>query len=74
VAVVLPALRWHLIWFTPIALIGAYLYSLRGLFVLSNRVNEIAKSGISDPEQIKKSLEIEVEKYNRDSPEDAKMK
>jgi hypothetical protein len=67
-------LRWHLLWFTPVAILAAYFYALRRLFALSHRVNKIAKSGMSDPEQIRRALQGEVDEYNRDAPEDQQMR
>ena len=67
-------LRWHLLWFTPVAIVVAYFYALRRLFALSHRINKIAKSGMSDPEQIRRTLQGEVDEYNRDAPDDQRMR
>jgi hypothetical protein len=65
-------LRWHLLWFTPVAIFAAYFYALRRLFALSLRINQIAKSGMSDPEQLRRRLQDEVDEYNRNAPDDQK--
>ena len=67
-------LRWHLLWFTPLAIVAAYVYALRGLFALSHRVNKIAESGMSDPEEIRRALRGEVDEHNRDAPDDQKLR
>jgi hypothetical protein len=66
--------RWHLLWFTPVGLVVAYVYALRRLFALSHRVNKLTKSGMSDPEQIRCALQGEVDEYNRRAPDDQKMR
>lgn len=66
--------RWHLLWFTPLAIVAAYVYALRRLFALSRRVNKIAESGMSDPEEIRRALQDEVDEHNRNAPDDQKMR
>lgn len=66
-------LRWHLLWFTPIAIVTAYLYALRRLLALSRRINRIGGS-MSDPEQTRRAMQDEVAEYNREAPEDQKTR
>lgn len=66
-------LRWHLLWFTPVALVAAYFYALRRLFALSHRIDKIAESGMSDPEQIGRALQDAVDEHNRNASDDDKI-
>jgi hypothetical protein len=74
VAAVRPDLRWHLLWFTPVAIVAAYLYGLRRLFGLSRRLKKIGNTGMTDPEQIRRALQREIDEYNRTAPDDQKMR
>ena len=67
-------LRWHLLWLIPVVIVGAYFYSLRRLFGLMRRINKIQDAGLSDPEEIRRALQDEVDEYNRDAPDDQKMR
>jgi hypothetical protein len=66
-------LRWHLIWFIPAVLVVGYVYALRHLFALSHRLNQLGQSGISDPKQMRRAIQGEVEEYNRKAPDDSQM-
>lgn len=69
-----PWLRWQLVWYTPVALLCAYLFALRRLLLLSHRINKLAKGGVDDPEAFRKRLEQEVTRYNSGTDESSRMR
>jgi hypothetical protein len=69
-----PTLRWHLLWYTPVALIAAHLFALRRLFALSRRINRLGESGLSDPELLRRSIGEEVDRYNNSVGENEQFK
>ena len=69
-----PEWQWHLLWIIPFVIVAAYIYALRRLFALSHRVNQLTKSGASDPEQFRRALQGEVDEHNRVVPEDQRLR
>lgn len=74
VSALVPVLRWHLIWFTPLALAAAYTYALRHLFTLASRMKKLKTRSFPCPEEARRAIEEEVGNFNRKMPEDMQMK
>ncbi|SRR5229473_4051449 len=66
--------EWHLLWYTPLSIILAYLFSLRHLFALSSRVDRIVDEHSGDLESLRQNLEQAVQEYNEEVDEDQQMK
>jgi hypothetical protein len=73
-AVLLPGYAWHLLWYTPVTIVAAYFYSLRGLLALSRRLNRLGRDGVVDPEQIRRSIQDAVKDFNEGRDENQRLK
>jgi hypothetical protein len=73
-AAIQEGLRWHLLWLMPLIFVAAYFFALRRIFALSRRVDKLAKSGMTDTEQIRQALQREVDRYNREAGEEDRMR
>jgi hypothetical protein len=67
-------LEWHLLWYTPLSIIGAYLFSLRHLFALKQRLDDLEQEGITDLDRLQERVEEEVKKYHDSVGEDQQLK
>lgn len=67
-------LQWHLLWYTPLSIAGAYFFSLRRLFALSRRLDEIQDENITDLDRLQERIQEEVQKYNESVGEDQQLK
>ena len=66
--------EWHLLWYTPLAIILAYLFALRHLMALSRRVDDTVADRDGDLESLRNKLEKAVQEYNEDVDEDQRLK
>ncbi len=64
----------HLLWYTPIAIAGAFAYRLRRLIALSRRIDRIAVERLSNPEELRQIVEREVQDYNKSVPDEQRLK
>ena len=65
---------WHLLWYTPLAIVLAYFFSLRHLLVLSSRIDKIIDEHSGDLEDLRQRVEQAVDEYNEDVDEEQRGK
>ena len=63
-----------LLWYTPVSIVTAFLYSLRGLLALGRRLDRLGEDGITDPEQLRRSIQDAVDEFNKDRDENQRLK
>ena|SRR5258708_5156333 len=62
--------KWHLLWYTPFSIVGAYLFSLRHLFALKQRLDDLEQEDIADLDLLHDRVKEEVRKYNESVGDD----
>ncbi len=67
-------LQWHLLWYTPLSIVGAYFFSLRHLFALKQRLDDIQDENITNLDRLQERIAEEVQKYNESVGEDEQLK
>jgi hypothetical protein len=64
---------WHLLWYTPLAIVAAYLFALRHLLALNRRLDDIGRDHLGDVENLRSQVEQAVEEYNESVDEDRRL-
>ena len=65
---------WCLLWYTPAAIVGAYLFALRHLLALSQRLDEINRDSPRDLESLRSEIEQAVGEYNEQVDDEQRLK
>jgi hypothetical protein len=66
--------HWHLLWYTPAAIVAAYLFALRHLFALSRRLDDVERDHTGDVESLRSQVEQAVEEYNESVDDDQRLR
>jgi hypothetical protein len=66
--------HWHLLWYTPAAIVAAYVFALRHLFALSRRLDDIERDHTGDVESLRSRVEQAVEEYNEGVDENQRLR
>ena len=64
---------WYLLWYTPTTIAAAYLFALRHLLTLSQRLDDIERDAPHDLDSLQSQIEQAVEDYNEKVDEEHRL-